>query len=60
MSGIIRGEFEENIFQAEADAAKLVKRPTLLDDFGGDLAANILARGDFDVGDGMAVRRATR
>ena len=46
--GIVGGQFQEDIFEAQIHAAQFVKRPAFADQLGGDVAAHILAFGGFD------------
>src|ERR1700720_4519889 len=55
VSGIVSGEFEENILEAEAYAFQLKKRPALLDDSRRNRAANILALGSLDRSQNVAI-----
>src|ERR1700722_6719567 len=57
VSGIISGEFEENILKAEAHAFQLEKRPAFLDDSCRYRAANIFALSSLNRGQNVTRQR---
>ena len=57
MGGIVRGEFEENILEAEAHAFQLEKRPAFLDNSCRNRAANVLALGSLNRGQDVTRQR---
>ncbi len=48
MRGVVGGQFQENFFQAQANAAQFKERPAILHDFCGDGAARVGALLGFD------------